>query len=129
MAEKLALKGRQIASKMLKIQLMTVVLVSLLLLIFDKTAALSTLVGGFVSILPNFLFAFFAFKVAGANQTKQVVSGFYKGEAFKFLTTLLLFVWVFKGLSIYPGMVILGYTVAIISNWIAIGIVKTTHFY
>ena len=39
--------------------------------------------GGCIGIIPNFVFALYAFKFAGASAAKQVMDSFFKGAKIK----------------------------------------------
>jgi len=66
------------------------------------TFAKSSLLGGFVAIIPQFVFAFNAFKYAGATKVQQVVDAFNKGEKIKLFLTAILFALAFKFFIIVP---------------------------
>ena len=55
----------------------------------------SSILGGLVCLLPSLLFAINFFKYKGAQQTKQILSAFYLGEAMKLVLTGILFAAVF----------------------------------
>ncbi|MDI1351647.1 MAG: ATP synthase subunit I, partial [bacterium] len=74
---------------------MTLFLVVLCALGFDKNAALSALLGGLVCIIPNAFFAHKVFKYQGARAAKQIVNSFYAGEALKIFISIFLFTAVF----------------------------------
>ena len=60
-------------------------------------AALSALAGAGIAVLGQAYFVFRAFSNAGAISAQQIVNGFYRGEAGKFVLTALLFAAVFIG--------------------------------
>jgi len=64
--------------------------------------AKSSLLGGLVAIIPQFIFGLNAFKYAGATKSQQVVDAFYKGEKLKLLLTTILFALTFKFFIIVP---------------------------
>ena len=70
--------------------------------IWGFVPAKSILVGGFVAIIPNIVFAFKAFQYAGAQSSEKVMDSFYKGEKLKLVLTALLFALAFKFLVILP---------------------------
>ncbi|MGI9228231.1 MAG: ATP synthase subunit I [Gammaproteobacteria bacterium] len=58
---------------------------------FDKVMAYSAACGGLAYIVPNFLFARFAFRYSAADSPSLAVKWLYIGEAIKLLLTALLF--------------------------------------
>lgn len=68
--------------------------------IWGVEAGQSAIIGGLVAILPNLVFALYAFRFAGARQTEQVYSSIKRGTGLKYLLTILLFALVFKSTSV-----------------------------
>ena len=64
--------------------------------------AVSALVGGVISIIPNSVFAYKTFKYAGASSSKKVIESFYSGEKMKMVITVFLLALAFKFLVIIP---------------------------
>ncbi len=69
--------------------------------------AKSALIGGMVVIIPNMLFAYKAFKYAGAQASRKVVDSFFSGVKLKMALTALFLALVFKFLvlSVIPFFV------------------------
>ena len=61
------------------------------LLFSGTTLALSVLLGGLISALPNSYFALHAFKYSGARNAEKIVRGFIRGELGKIVITVVLF--------------------------------------
>ena len=100
--------GRKLARDILYCQIAVVlVTVSLFAIILGKYAALSAFLGGFTCILPSLIFAFFAFRYAGARNNNLVVRQFSNGAKLKFLATLVLFMVAFQWqeLQVLPMLV------------------------
>ena len=70
--------------------------------IWGSAHAMSALIGGLVAILPNIVFAFKAFKYAGAQSSKKVVESFFSGVKLKMAIMALLFALAFKFLVLLP---------------------------
>lgn len=118
MAVSLALEGRRLARKVLIYQSVLALIVAFLFTIFnDKNSGLSAVYGALTVILPNFIYAYFAFKYAGARQNKLVVRSFNKGSKIKFFLTIILFSLIFRwqGLDILALMV--SYIIVLIGQW------------
>ena len=63
-----------------------------------KSAAL----GGAIGIVPNLLFAYKAFKYAGARSSRQVVDSFFSGVKQKMILMAFLFALTFKLVEVIP---------------------------
>ena len=64
-------------------------------LLFGVKSGCSSILGGMIIIIPNAYFAWRVFRYQGAKSARKIVNGLYKGEAIKFLLTLVLFAMVF----------------------------------
>lgn len=95
--------GRKIACQQIAFSIV-VVLVCALIIYFcwGLSYAISALAGGVIAIIPNCIFAYKAFRYAGAKSSKLVVSSFFSGVKLKMLVTAILLVFAFKLLVILP---------------------------
>ena len=98
---------------------LTLVLAVIAFIISGNKAAFSVILGGLLSIIPNMYFASVLFKHQGAQAAKQIVNGFYKGEAMKLLLTILLFALVFKYCSVIPLLFFTVYILVQAVLWLA----------
>ncbi|KTD36461.1 ATP synthase subunit I [Legionella nautarum] len=115
--DKLGISG---VKRMLGIQLLTSVLISLVLLaIFGKKEAMSAVLGGMVAIIPSALFARKLFQYQGARAARQIVKSFYLGEALKILSSVILFTLVFMWFKITPLAFFFTYIVVLMNYWFA----------
>ncbi|KTC84712.1 ATP synthase subunit I [Legionella drozanskii LLAP-1] len=115
--DKLGISG---VKRMLGIQLLTSVLISLVLLaIFGKKEAMSAVIGGMVAIIPSALFARKLFQYQGARAARQIVKSFYLGEALKIMSSVILFTFVFMWLKIAPLAFFFTYIVVLMNHWFA----------
>ena len=55
--------------------------------IMDSVTGKSLLIGGLIFLIPQSWFAWRVFRFSGAGAAREVVQGFYRGEAGKFLLT------------------------------------------
>lgn len=118
MATSLTQEGRQLAKKVLFFQsLIAIVLALFFTLYSDKYSGISALYGGFVCLIPGMVFAFLAFKYAGASHNKLVVRSFNKGSKLKFIFTIMLFVLVYKWPNLQPLPLLISYVVTLMSQW------------
>ena len=88
-----------------------------LLLASGPVAAYSASLGGIACLLPNLLFARFAFRYSAADSANLVMRWFYIGEAVKILVTALIFalslIWI-KDLNL--AAMLITYIVALVMN-------------
>tara|TARA_B110000467_G_C17861309_1_gene234993 strand:- start:79 stop:459 length:381 start_codon:yes stop_codon:yes gene_type:complete len=97
MKNKLTDAGRKFALQQ-NIFMIVVVLCLVLItyLIWGWLPAKSALIGGFIVIIPNILFAYKAFKYAGAQSSRKVVDSFFSGVKLKMALMALLLALAFK---------------------------------
>ena len=96
------------------------ILVAVIAFLFSgSTAAISALLGGVVSIIPNICFASKLFRHQGANSAKKIINDFYKGEALKIFLSVVLFALVFKFIYIMPLVFFAVYIMVQICIWFA----------
>ena len=100
MTNKLAGPYRLAAFKLICLQGLVALVAAVIIFVgWGVDASLSALAGGAVTILPNFVFATYAFRYMGASKAKQVFASFKRGNGLKFLLTIFLFALIFK---LYP---------------------------
>ncbi|WKE65649.1 ATP synthase subunit I [Gallaecimonas kandeliae] len=120
MTDRLAAAGRRQAYQLVIRQALVVfVAVMVIAAGWGWHAGYSGFLGGLIVVLPNLLFARIAFRQAGARAARQVVNGFYKGEAAKLGLTILLFVIVLKWVPIRVGALFAAYGVGVVAQWLA----------
>ena len=113
-------QGLHGAQRLLLCQLSVMVLLAIIAIWFSgTTAAISALLGGLVSVVPNAYFARKLFQHQGAHAARQIVNGFYKGEASKILLSIAMFTLVFKWFNIIPLVFFAVYIVVQLVFWFA----------
>jgi ATP synthase protein I len=118
-------KGAQIPipplARLISVLVIALILGTLGLLLVDKTIALSVFLGGLIFVIPYAFFVVRVFRFRGAGVAQNVAQGFYRGEAGKFVLTVMLFALVFAlvrplhALALFGGyiaMVLLGFGLA-----------------
>ena len=111
-------QGMQSARRLLLIQFGVTVFIALVaVLVRNKTAAVSAVTGGLVCVLPNAYFVSKLFRHNGACAARQIVNGFYKGEALKLMLSVALFALVFKFLNVNPLVFFVAYIAAQMVFW------------
>jgi ATP synthase protein I len=86
---------------------------------YNWNTAKSAILGGLVNIIPNAYFANKLFKYQGARAARQIVNGFYKGEALKIVLSILLFTLVFVFIKVNPIAFFLTYIVIVMTHWLS----------
>lgn len=120
MTDALAVAGRKKAYQLVVTQATLVAsVVMMVFLVWGVRPGYSALLGGLIAVLPHWVFARLAFAHAGARAARQVVNGFYKGEAAKIGLTILLFVVVLKWVPVVTGALFATYGVALLAQWLA----------
>jgi len=95
--------GRKFAYQQIGISIIIVLVFTLITyFIWGLFHAQSVLAGGAIGIIPNIIFAYKAFKYAGAKSSRLVVESFFSGVKIKMVVTAILFAIVFKFLIILP---------------------------
>jgi len=95
--------GRKFAYQQIGISVSIVLVCTLItFFIWGLTHTQSVLAGGVIGIIPNIIFAYKAFKYAGARSSRLVVESFFSGVKLKMIVTALLFALAFKFLLILP---------------------------
>lgn len=103
MRNELTKPGRRFAYN--QVALITVITLTVSLVIYficGFESAKSAALGGAIGILPNMLFAYKAFKFAGARASKQVVESFFSGVKLKMALMVLLLGIALKFVVINP---------------------------
>jgi ATP synthase protein I len=83
-------------------------------------AGLSALAGGAVLVLPNFVFAAYAFRFMGASKANQVYSSLKRGNGLKFLLTVVLFALIFKHFSVVMWPFFGTYMLVMLTQWLVL---------
>jgi len=118
LATSLTQEGRQLARKVLFYQALIVTLFTLLFTIFlGKYSGISALYGGVICLVTGAVFAFLAFRFAGASQNQLVVRSFNKGSKLKFIITIVMFVMVYKWQNLQPLPLLVSYFVTLMAQW------------
>jgi ATP synthase protein I len=119
-SKSLAVQYRQAAYKGILLQGVVAIVIALIVLIgWGVTAGASAMVGGFVSVLPNFVFALYAFRYVGASKSEQIYVSIKRGNALKFLLTICFFTLVFKYFSVMAMPFFICYILVMFSQWFA----------
>ena len=82
-----------------------------------KYSGISALYGGIICLVTGFMFAFLAFRYAGASQNQLVVRSFNKGSKLKFLLTIVMFVVIYKWPNLQPLPLMISYFVTLMAQW------------
>ena len=111
-------EGRNLARNILFFQSLIVVFIALLFTVCSgKYSGLSALYGGMICLVSGTVFAFLAFRYAGASQNQLVVRSFNKGSKLKFLITIVMFAAIFRWPNLQPLPLFISYFVTLMVQW------------
>lgn len=112
------LVDRSQASRLLKWQAALAAVLALAALIDSPGAAVSAGLGAGIALAGSVYFVLQAFRDGGARAAPQIVRNFYKGEAGKFVITVLLFAAVFAWAKPQrPGWLLTGFILEQLVVW------------
>lgn len=118
MSQPRPLVDRSQALRLLRWQCILAVVLTALALFKSTGAALATGLGAGIAIAGSLYFALQAFRHAGAIRAPQIVQSFYKGEAGKFVITVLLFAAVFAWVKpLQAGWLLTGFILEQLVAW------------
>lgn len=87
----------------------------------DAIVAWSILAGGVIAVISHLYFTVYAFRHMGARASKEIARAFARGEAGKFVLTLVGFACVFQGVpATKPVAVFGGYIAMLVLQWILV---------
>jgi ATP synthase protein I len=120
MSRTLAGRYRKTAYKGVLLQGCCAIIIAIIIFIgWGFTAGISALAGGFVSVVPNFVFAMYAFRYVGASKSELVYVSLKRGNALKFLLTICFFALVFKYFTVMAMPFFICYILVVFSQWYA----------
>ncbi|CAH9060083.1 hypothetical protein PSECIP111951_02870 [Pseudoalteromonas holothuriae] len=120
MTQSLASPYRRAALKGIMLQgIVTVVAAVTVFVGWGVQAGASAFAGGLVSVLPNFVFALYAFRYMGASKAEQVFDSIKRGNGLKFLLSVCLFTLVFKYFSVMAVPFFCCYILVLFTQWFA----------
>lgn len=97
---RLALVGRRLAKRLLLLQAaVAFFLIVFFAWLYGASGVKTAVAGSIISLVPNTIFAAYAFRFSGARAAPEVVRSFYAGEALKMIITIILFALAFSTLS------------------------------
>jgi len=103
MRNKLTKPGRKFAyTQVALITTITLIVTLIIYFVSGFESAKSAALGGAIGIVPNVLFAYKAFKYAGARASKQVVESFFSGVKLKMALMALLLGLILKFIVVNP---------------------------
>lgn len=103
MTNKLTKPGRKFAFEQLAlITIITLIVTLFIFLFYGHEFAKSAFLGSLIGIVPNLIFAYKAFKYAGARDSKKVVESFFSGVKLKMVVMSLTLGLTLKFVEILP---------------------------
>ena len=94
------------------------VMVGLTAVLATTVETVSVALGAASSIVPNGIFAFFAFRFAGAQQTQAVAKSMVQGARFKLIVVAIIFGIAFKFFNAQPGFLFCAFAISTLSYWL-----------
>ncbi|MGI5309936.1 ATP synthase subunit I [Rheinheimera sp. WS51] len=85
----------------------------------DAFAAKSAFKGGLVAVIPNLVFAFFAFRFSAADNPNLVVMAFMRGQSLKLILSAVLLAVVFSQQQLVYSAFLTGFMLTLIAQWTA----------
>ena len=85
----------------------------------DAAAAKSAIKGGLVAVIPNCVFAFFAFRFSALDNANIVVAAFMRGQSLKLILTAVLLAVVFSQQQLVPEVFLTGFLLTLLTQWSA----------
>jgi ATP synthase protein I len=114
-------KGIVLAKRALGLQSLVALLTAIICLpFFSFPIVLNYAAGAAISILPNLVFTFYAFRYSGASKRHLVVKSMSQGSKLKMACTIILFVMAFTHLPDAPVALILGFVITTATHTIAV---------
>lgn len=111
-------QAKQKVYKLLIAQALLVVVIAVgALVTYGKNSAVSAILGGLVAILPSLLFVRKLFRHSGARAARDIVKGFYVGEAIKIASSIALFAMVFSFYKVEPVVFFVTYIAVVMTHW------------
>ncbi|MEH8022312.1 ATP synthase subunit I [Rheinheimera metallidurans] len=111
---------RKSAYKLVLCQLVVAGIIALtFFLAADAAAAKSAFKGGLVAIIPNCVFAFFAFRFNAADNANIVVMAFMRGQSLKLIISAVLLAVLFSQQQLVHGAFLTGFMLTLIAQWTA----------
>ncbi|MGO4892264.1 ATP synthase subunit I [Flavobacterium sp. W21_SRS_FM6] len=118
MAVSLVLEGQKLARKVIIYQSILAIVIALFFTFYGgKNSGLSAAYGAVSVILPSMIYAYFAFRYAGARQNKLVVRSFNKGSKIKFILTIVLFVFIYRWQNVDIMALMVSFTIVLLGQW------------
>ena len=101
MTNRLARPYRLAAFKLICLQGIVAIIAAVIVFVgWGVNAGQSALAGGAVALLPNFVFAVYAFRYMGASRVNQVYASLKRGNGLKFMLTIVLFALILKSYTV-----------------------------
>lgn len=120
MTQRLSGPYRRAAFKGVLFQGVVAIIAAVIVLVsWGVDAGRATLFGGLTAVLPNFVFAVYAFRYMGASKAEQVYASLKRGKTLKFMLTVCMFVLAFKYLFLLPVPFFSAYLLIFATQWIA----------
>jgi ATP synthase protein I len=116
----LARQGRHLATVATSVQSIFAALLVLICWIFFQRIWVEVALGCLAAILPNAVFAVFAFKFSGATKSDLVVRSFSQGAKTKLVLTAVIFAYAFSSTHAQPVPLMAAYISAMLCYFVVL---------
>jgi ATP synthase protein I len=112
--------SRKSAYKLVLCQLVVAGVIALaFFLAADAATAKSAFKGGLVAVIPNCVFAFFAFRFSALDNANTVLAAFMRGQSLKLILTAVLLGVVFSQQQLVAEAFLTGFLLTLLTQWSA----------
>ncbi|WP_100644136.1 ATP synthase subunit I [Alteromonas facilis] len=98
--------------------IVTLAMVVIAATVFSIDAAVSVALGSAASIIPNGIFAFFAFRFSGAQRSQAVAKNLMQGARYKLGLAAIIFGIAFIAFEAQPLLLFCAFAITTISYWL-----------
>ena len=126
MSTELTRAGHQLVKKIALFQSAVALMVAIFFtLLMGLNAGLAAFFGAFICLISSLIFAYFAFKDAGASKIRQIVRNFSQGSKVKLATTIILFVMALKVFPAHALPLLCAFIITSAAHWLLLFILRT----
>jgi ATP synthase protein I len=120
LTEQNTVQARKSAYKLVLCQLVVAGVIALaFFLAVDAVAAKYAFKGGLVAVIPNCVFAFFAFRFSALNNANIVLAAFMRGQSVKLILTAVLLSVVMSQPELVAEAFFTGFILTLLTQWTA----------
>ncbi|WP_395338969.1 ATP synthase subunit I [Ningiella sp. W23] len=119
MSADLAKPGRDLAKKVVLVEILVSVILILSVSVIQPTSLLAVAFGSAACAFPHSIFAYWMFRYAGASKNNLVAQSLSQGMKIKLALTTIIFVIAFSQFDVHPLPLLGAYAIVQVSQWLA----------